>query len=163
ADLRSRVQSLEKAAEGRAAQQGQLEETQQQIQALQEKLAASEKARVAADAERDQAKNQINQLWASIESLQRQLQTQRDTLEATQVGVGSTQAALERERDEAKSAFAASLERVKLAESQERALSERWETTVGAFRGALEALRRTPFVPPTLRVSLADAERFVDN
>src|SRR5262249_49067927 len=163
ADLRARIQNLEKAAEQRAAHEAQGEEMQRQLQALQDKGTAADRARAAAEAEADQAKNHIKQLQASIESIQRQLQAEKDALEATQVDVGSRRVALERERDEAKAAFGASLERVKQAESQERLLSERWEQTVGAFRGAIEALRRTPFVPPTLRVSLAEAERFVDS
>lgn len=165
-ELRGQLAALEKKLEERGTHHAELDQVRNQLAAAQQKADAAEKARAAAEAERDGAKVQLNQLWASLESLQRQVEIDKDagkTRDREVQDAVAAKAAAEHERDEAKAAFGASLQRVKQAEAQERFLGERWEKTSGAFRSALEALKRTPFVPPTLRVSLAEAERFLEN
>jgi len=48
------------------------------------------------------------------------------------------------------------------AESRAGEMSARWDKAAAAFGGALAALRRAAFVPPSLRVSLEDAGALVD-
>ena len=139
-------------------------------------LEEAEKARVAVDARRDRGQVEINQLWSSVESLQRQLQgdaersqAERTALEDARRGQArlAADAALSREnalaeRDEARAAATAATEAAHRAQEKVRGLEERWQATSGGFSAALEALRRTPFVPPMLRVSMSGAERFLE-
>jgi hypothetical protein len=133
------------------------------------------KARDAAEARRERAQVEINQLWSSVESLQRQLQSdaeryqgERSALEDARRGQVrlAADAALSREnalaeRDEARAAATAAKEASERAVEKARVLEERWEACSSAFTSALEAMRRTPFVPPALRVSLSSTERFL--
>ena len=111
-------------------------------------------------------------LYASIESWERQLREQAARFEAEQQGLAERNAQLERRAAEAEEQKAGAeaaraaaehdlglgAERVQQAEADRRTLAERWDNAVASFRAALDALRRTPFVPPTLRVSMAGAE-----
>jgi hypothetical protein len=163
------------------------EEARRRASSLQIRIEGLERSMSDARLERDHAKATANQLWASLESLQKEVQAERereasqgDRVEAdrrAQEEAGRWAAERAREQVRAAEAFAA--ERVRQteerarraeelrieaearaseAEEQVRELLERWAKAEGAFRGAVETLRRTPFVPPTLRVSFSDAE-----
>jgi hypothetical protein len=173
AEARTRAEAMEKdlAAARKAADDAKAETANMRV-ALDEAV----KARDAAEGRRERAQVEINQLWASVESLQRQLQGdaeryqgERSALEEARRGQArlAADAALSREnalaeRDEARAAATAAKEAAERALEKARALEERWEATSGGFTTALEALRRTPFVPPMLRVSMSSAERFLE-
>jgi len=173
ADAKTQAEARDKdlGAARREAENARAEATNMRV-ALEE----GEKARAAAEAKRDRAQVEINQLWASVESLQRQLQgdaeryqAERAALEEARRGQArlAADAALSREnalaeRDEARAAATAATESAQRAQEKVRGFEERWEATSGAVASALQALRRTPFVPPMLRVSMSGAERFLE-
>lgn len=140
--------------------------------ALRREQAALERQRDESGAALARARAEVQTLYASIDSVQRELQEQarqiaagRDETAAKDAGferaagaAASQRAAAERERDEARRLATEAESRAEQASARERSLSERWQSSVAAFRDALEALRRTPFVPPTLRVSMSGAE-----
>jgi hypothetical protein len=111
---------------------------------------ALEDERAASQAEVGKLRSENNMLYASIESWERQLREQARRFEEENGGFAERAAELERRAAEA-------AERAEQAEAARRTLGERWDDTVASFRSALDALRRTPFVPPTLRVSMAGA------
>lgn len=138
-----------------------LEEAQREASGLRERLEALGKEHAGGEAERARAKTETHQLWTSIESLQRQIQTERERFESEKTSLAPLRAAAEKERDEARAAVVAATENAAQAVERSRLLEHRWEESIGAFRAALEALRRTPFVPPTLRVSLSAVEGYL--
>lgn len=156
ADLRGRLEMHERRLEAEQAR------AEQEQQGLRERAETAEKARAAAEAERDGLRTQANQLWSSIESLQRQIEGEKERFEAEKAEAGRGKADADREREEVRAALAAAEDRAKHAEELARDLAARWETTVEAFREAAAALRRTPFVPPALRVSFSEAEKFLE-
>jgi hypothetical protein len=113
--------------------------------------AALEEERAAFQAEVGKLRSENNMLYASIESWERQLREQARRFEEESSGFEERAGELERRAAEAG-------ERAEQAEAARRTLGLRWDETVASFRAALDALRRTPFVPPTLRVSMAGAE-----
>jgi hypothetical protein len=132
--------------------------------ALRREQTTLERQREEASAALIRARAEIQTLYSSIDSVQRQLQDQSRQIDAQgaasaeKLGVlerasaetSELRASAERERDEARRAAGE-------AEARARSLSERWQSSVASFRDAVEALRRTPFVPPTLRVSMSGA------
>jgi hypothetical protein len=134
--------------------------------------ATLDEERAALEAERAKLRSENHMLYASIESWERQLREQARGFDAERAGLAERTAQLERrvadadaERDATENARQAAQreaafaeDRAERAETERRRAVERWEGSVGAFRAALDALRRTPFVPPTLRVSMAGAE-----
>ncbi len=106
---------------------------------------ATAKARAQAERERDALRGEAADLRTKLESLERELAEARAEAEAarTQPGTGAAERADKPEPDAAPN-------------------SERWERLSQSFRDALEAIRRTPFVPPTVRVSCAEAESLLD-
>jgi predicted nucleic acid-binding Zn-ribbon protein len=150
-----------------------------QVAALEAEHAALRREQAALAREREEsssalarARAEIQTLYASIDSVQRQLQEQARQFDQGGAAASERLAGLERavaeaseqkdaalrERDEALSLANEAERQAERAAGRERALSERWQGSVGSFRDALEALRRTPFVPPTLRVSMSGAE-----
>jgi hypothetical protein len=146
---------------------------------LQERADVLDKAATAASSERDKLRAETSQLWPSLQSLQREkaaLDERCRAAERAAEEAAAGRAAGEAERDEARAVAATALEGTRAAEARARdaeskageaeeraqALSERWEETVGSLRAAMLALRRTPFVPPTLRVSFAGAESAIE-
>jgi hypothetical protein len=121
-----------------------------------------EAERAALEAERDRGRTQLNQVWASLESLQKETQGDKERTQAERTGLDDARKRAIEEREEAVAASQGALERARESEEQARALQERWDKTVGAFREALVALQRTPFVPPNLRISVVDAERLLN-
>jgi hypothetical protein len=133
---------------------------------------AREEERSALQAELARIRSENNMLYASIESWERQLREQAARFETERQGLAERNTQLERraaEADEqragadagraaAEAELGSATERAAQAEAARSALSERWDTAVASFRAALDALRRTPFVPPTLRVSMAGAQ-----
>lgn len=161
-----------------ASQAGEAEAARRQRGGLQEQIELAERARASAEAERDRARAEVNPLWSTIESLQRQIKDEeqrRATLTAELSAAQGVQSAattlqarlqteatalhervtaLERAHEEAG-------QRAQEAERALRAEAERSTVGVQALRSAWEALRRTPFVPPTLRVSFAGVQELL--
>jgi hypothetical protein len=57
---------------------------------------------------------------------------------------------------------AAANERAEKAEANARTAAESWGRSAAAFHSLLQAIRRTPFLPPTVRVSVAEAEALLE-
>jgi predicted nucleic acid-binding Zn-ribbon protein len=156
----------------RAAAMGQVAALEAEHAALRREQAALAREREEAGSALVRARTEIQTLYASIDSVQRQLQEQARQFDAGNAAAAERLAAVERagaeaseqrdaavrERDEARRLAAEAESRAEQAAGRARALSERWQGSVASFRDALEALRRTPFVPPTLRVSMSGAE-----
>ncbi|MCU0242781.1 MAG: hypothetical protein MUF51_10210 [Vicinamibacteria bacterium] len=127
------------------------------------------------EAERDRTRTEVNQLWATIQSLQTQILSENDrfgeekkrlierldTTEARMREAETLRVAAEKERNDLRDHASGAIERAREAEEQAKSLSARWDKTISAFKEAFVALRRTPFVPPTLRVCFAEAEPYL--
>ena len=139
--------------------------------------AASEedkKARELADAERNAARSEASALRAILETVQLEAEVARSQAQeahaaAEAIRQAKTQA--EGERDSLRAEAADLKTKLEAAQQPTNATeptgkpgqdAERWEKLSQSFRGALEAIRRTPFVPPTVRVSCAEAEALLD-
>lgn len=168
-------QALRISEEMLAAQTGELENLRRQRTAMHEQLEAAQRARAAAEAERDRARAEVNPLWATIESLQREIKEgQTRAAEAEGARLQELRAAHERAlarsseladalaaaeaRAAAGDAWRATAARVDEAERRASELGERWTSGESALRAAWLALKRTPFVPPTLRLSFGAAQ-----
>ncbi len=147
---------------------------------------AARPERDAAAAERDAAIAQAQEAKARVEPLEAELAVERfrtqearaasEALEKAKEGLAlerdearaaadAARAAAEEVRgsvEEARVTAAGAAERIAKAEAEARTAKERWEASIGAFREASEALRRTPFVPPTVRVSFGEAESLLE-
>ncbi len=154
--LRAQIQALED--ERRGSDQVRLE-----AGAMQDKLENAEKARATAESERDKLRSQVGQLWASIESLQREVQAGKDQgqeqakraddqIRQSQEMFARMQTQLREAQDDKKK-----------AEERAEAEETRWNGALATFRDAIVALRRTPFVPPSLRIGLGELENLVSN
>ena len=144
---------------------------------LEERLSAVEKSRAEAQAERDRLRGEAERLMSRLEAARSDLAAATEQVEK-----------LRRERDEAGEATRRLVEAGGRAGRQE-AKGEAVEgggaegetpvpregrpssgteapgpaaDVVAAFRSALVVLRRTPFVPPALRVSIEEAEKHVE-
>ncbi len=161
-----------------ASHAGEAEAARRQRGALQEQIELAERARASAEAERDRARAEVNPLWSTIESLQRQIKDEEQrrialaaeltAAQSEQASAGAVQArwqaestawqerltALEKAHEEAN-------RRAQSAEQGLRVEGERSASGAQALRAAWEALRRTPFVPPTLRVSFAGVQELL--
>jgi hypothetical protein len=170
------------AAEKRAAESGARPEEREESRRAHEQAEAE---RDAARAEAAELKSRLETLQARPDPLEGQLTTLQDQIESLRSKLGSEGAraaellaraseaetardsalaradAAERERDEARATGASAEERSQRAETDARTTAERWGGSVGALRSAVEALRRTPFVPPTVRVLFTEAEAFL--
>jgi len=154
--------------------------------------AASEeatKARELAEAERNAARSEAAALRTMLETLQLEAEVARSQAQeahAAAAAAGQARTVAEGERDAVRGVAAdleAKLKGLEAELADARAISEtaatvvmagpradaagapaadRWEKLSESFRGALEAIRRTPFVPPTVRVSCAEAEALLD-
>jgi hypothetical protein len=178
-----RSQALQSAAETALAQRiAERDEARHKLAALQGRADDLERTLARANEERDQAKATANHLWASVESLQKEVQAGKQGVEAHQASLDEQRRAQEALREEAaglKAELAARQaeaeradagsradqesagERIREAEEKAQAAGERWERAVATFREAVDALRRTPFVPPTLRVSFGAVEEML--
>lgn len=132
---------------------------------LEERLSAVEKSRTEAEGERDRLRGETERLSSRLEAARSDLTAATERLEA-----------LRRERDEARATAAGAPAKAEKAdgkgrtegetpgEERPRSGAERAsrDDIVAAFRGALAVLKRTPFVPPALRVSIEEAEKQVE-
>jgi hypothetical protein len=156
ADLRGRVEAIERQAHTDRSR------ADQERTAFEDRAVSAERAKAAAEVDRESLRAQANQLWASIESLQRQMKGDTERFDTERAQLGQARAAVEAERDEVKGTLATTVEKTLAAEKRAQDLAQRWEKTVAGFREAVQALRRTPFVPPTLRVTFGETEKLVE-
>lgn len=157
-------QALKISEEMLAGQTGELEAVRRQRANLQEQVETAQRARAAAEAERDRARAEVNPLWGTIESLQRQIKEEQARSDAETARQAELQAELKQAlahaaelRSAAAEATAAG-ERARKAEERATALARRWDDSLSVLRSAYLALKRTPFVSPTLRLSFASAQ-----
>jgi hypothetical protein len=145
-----------------AYKEAELEETRRHASALEQRLSSAGGGRPAegADlaalaAQLEEAKTQAEGSERQADSLRARLAQAEPALEAARrmAEEASERAAVaERERDEAKASASA-------ARASEKAHGEGLdERTAETVRSALVALRRTPFVPPTLRIAFSGVE-----
>ena len=139
---------------------------------------ASGKAKEQAESERDGARAEAAELKGRVETLQHDLDLARSQAEgagARADAAGRAREQTEAERDAARSEAtelrtrAEGLQRdLEAARSQPAPVAEsgaereRWTKSEAVFRSAVEAIRRTPFLPPTVRVWVGEAESLLD-
>ena len=126
------------------------DESRRQLAATEERASALESQKATIESDRDRAKAESNRLWQSVESLQRQLATETSRLAELANSPDQSGA----QADELKA-------RVGELEEREKAASGRWDRLVEAITPTAAALRRTPFVPPTLRVAFSSVEEIL--
>jgi hypothetical protein len=120
-----------------------------------------EAATAGGEGELSRAKAEANRLWQTVESLQKQLQKEAERLSeiATErERLAQTCEETKRERDAAQATLLAANEGMQEAVNRERGRAAQWNKLIASFRATADALRRTPFVPPALRVAFSDVE-----
>jgi hypothetical protein len=113
------------------------------------------------EGELSRAKAEANRLWQTVESLQLQLQKEAERLSevATEKeGLSKSLAEAMRERDAAQATLLAANEGMQESLSRERGRGAQWTKLIESFRATADAMRRTPFVPPALRIAFSGAE-----
>jgi predicted nucleic acid-binding Zn-ribbon protein len=143
---------------------------------------AAAKAREQAESERDAARSEVTDLKGRVETLQRDLDAARSAGTSDAASADSAAKAREQaesERDAARSEVTELKGRVEalqrdLDASRSGAAAapppvaspgidpEKWQRSTEVFRSAFEAIRRTPFVPPTVRVWVGEAESLLE-
>jgi len=167
AEARERLSSEAEVRRAEAA--GQLTTLKEELASLQRQIAeagpartsaeqaaqTAELARKEAEAERDRAKAEASPLWGTIDSLQRQLDQERDRFKAQLANAASPQDLADVKRQYEQESAVAQAARRQLAgvEAELKALRERSKIKDGTLKSVVSALRRTPFVAPTLKVA----------
>jgi chromosome segregation ATPase len=130
---------------------------------LEERLSAVEESRVEAEGERDRLRGEVDRLTSRLEAARSDLAAATERLE-------EARRLREAERASARTAAEAGRADERGAEGETARAPRppsggevpRRDDVVAAFRSALTVLKRTPFVPPALRVSIEEAERHVE-
>jgi len=120
-----------------------------------------EAATAGGEGELSRAKAEANRLWQTVESLQKQLQKEAERLSEIATDrerLAQTCEEAKRERDAAQATLLAANEGMQEALSRERGRATHWTKMIASFRATADALRRTPFVPPALRVAFSGTE-----
>ena len=178
-ELKARLSPLEEALQGAENERDEVRATLERLEAerraagdaarsVEDTLAATQRELDAAREEERRATAEAGELRARVASLERTLQ---DT-EGERDGLRGQAETLEEQKRVAEAAVRTSEEalasmREQLAEAREEAsvpggeAGERAEKALGTLRGTLEVLRRTPFVPPGLRVSMEEGQALV--
>lgn len=160
AGLHNAKESLRE-AEARLAQRGtELDELKRQLSMANGRAGALEREKTELAADRERIKAEVVRLSEQMESLQKQLLAEKDRLDKDRAQLTTLRASAERERDEARFVVNAAKEKNKQHEATIAALTEKWDKTLESLREALQVVRRTPFVPPTLRVAFGDLEGY---
>jgi hypothetical protein len=141
------------------------------------------KARQHAESERDSARSEVAEVKTRVEALQRDLEAARSAgssdAAAAQAAVKAREQA-ESERDAARKEASEQKARIETlereletarvaasaqapAEAPASREPEKWQRSLEVFRSAFEAIRRTPFVPPTVRVWVGEAEGLLES
>ena len=152
-ELKARVEALERDLET-ARSAGKTEAAS---------IEAAAKAREQAESERDAARREASEIKGRIETLQRDLEAARSAGSSDAASAQSAVKAREQaesERDAARAEVAELKTRSEAPMGPER---EKWQRSMEVFRSAFEAIRRTPFVPPTVRVWVGEAEGLLES
>jgi hypothetical protein len=127
---------------------------------LEEQLSAVEKSRAEAEGERGRLRGEVERLSSRLEAARSDLTAATERLEKlrrereeARATAGRTEAAAEKADGKGAESEAPRGRPPSGADGADR------EDVVSAFRGALAVLKRTPFVPPALRVSIEEAEK----
>jgi chromosome segregation ATPase len=164
-------QALKNAELALAQRNSDIEEARRELTALREKAERLEKTHGTTETELERARAESSRLWSSIESLQRELLAEKDQREAARAALEEREKVLQKTSESAavaekdvELAHGAQVEandRARMAEERAQRADERWEKSLETFRSAVETLRRTPFVPPTLRVAVSSVEELL--
>ncbi|HEY7512873.1 MAG TPA: hypothetical protein VIC87_00265, partial [Vicinamibacteria bacterium] len=159
---RQTIDALEReASEGREAR----ETTKRATQALDAALAELTSLRGQAQNREAELGMEVEQLLRTVESLQRDktaLLGSRKAAEQAQAASLTADEVAGRERERLRAESEEAAERARKAEASAKASEQRWNSAVASFREAFEAVRRTPFLPPALRVAIAPVEQLLD-
>jgi hypothetical protein len=171
AELRGRIETVQR----------EMDTLRAQAQSATAGTEAAGKALAQAEAERDAARSDAAGLRGRSEIVQRELDGLRSQAEtgragADEAGKARAQAETERdaarteaaelrsrietalrEREEARAALTTAAGRDEKAQADTHAAVERGQRAVEVFLNGFEAIRRTPFVPPTVRVWVDEA------
>jgi hypothetical protein len=160
---RLRRESEESLAIARREVEAVREETRRGIlerEKLEEQLSAVEKSRAEAEGERGRLRGEVERLSSRLEAARSDLTAATERLEKlrrereeARATAGRTEAAAEKADGKGAESEAPRGRPPSGADGADR------EDVVSAFRGALAVLKRTPFVPPALRVSIEEAEK----
>jgi hypothetical protein len=173
-ELKTRVEALERGLET-ARSAGKTEAAS---------VEAATKGREAAESERDAARGEASELKGRVETLQRDLEAARSAGSSDAASAQSAVKAREQSESERDAARAEVVELKTRVETLQRDLEasrgeaagvkveagapsgperEKWQHSMEVFRSAFEAIRRTPFVPPTVRVWVGEAEGLLES
>jgi predicted nucleic acid-binding Zn-ribbon protein len=180
-ELRGRIETTQRELDGL---RGQVDSLQKAASATEQDKAAAEaaaKGRAQAETERDAARSEATELRGRIETVQRELDTLRAQAHSATAGTEAAGKALAqaeaerdsargdaaelrgrietalREREEARAALTTAAGRHEKADADTHAAVERGQRAIDVFMNGFEAIRRTPFVPPTVRVWVDEA------
>ncbi len=172
--LKTRVETLEKDLES-ARSAGKTDRAAS--------VEAAVKAREQAEAERDSARSEVSDLKTRVETLQRDLEAARSAGSSDAASAQSALKAREQAESDRDAARAEALELKTRVDALQRDPDpsraeaganpagdapsgperEKWQHSMEVFRSAFEAIRRTPFVPPTVRVWVGEAEGLLES
>jgi len=124
-----------------------------EVSRLADRLKAVEPALAAAEADRDRGRAEIERLTTRLESLRSDLSAASEQLEAQRRATAEARAS--RGGEAAAPAKEAPAEKPEAPAEAEPGVLE-------ALQGALSVLRRTPFVPPGLRIAMQEARTLVE-
>ncbi len=177
-ELKARLSPLEEALHGAENERDEVRGTLERLEAerraagdaarsVEDTLATTQRELEAAREEERRATTEAGELRARVASLEKTLQ---DTEGERDAARGQAEA-LEEQKRAAEAMVRTSEEalasmREQLAEAREASVpgggaGEMAEKALGTLRGTLEVLRRTPFVPPGLRVSMEEGQSLV--
>jgi chromosome segregation ATPase len=153
---------LKRAELSLAYKEAELEETRRHVGALEQRLSSAGGERPESEGDTAALAAQLDEAKARADAAQHQAESLRTRLAQTEPALEGARrmaeeaaeraAVAERERDEAKASASA-------ARASEKAHGEGLDArTSETVRSALLALRRTPFVPPTLRIAFSGVE-----
>jgi CheY-like chemotaxis protein len=148
----------EAAAKARAEAEAERDAARKEAAELRQRIDAAADAAAAAradvEAERDAAHKEAAELRQRLEAYRTEATVSMRPVDAAPPA--------ERERDEDRATVEAAHVRAERAEASAKAAAESWGRSAAAFNSLLQAIRRTPFLPPTVRVSVAEAESLLD-
>jgi CheY-like chemotaxis protein len=125
----------------------------QKVEATQAAADAASKARAAVEAERETARGEAAELRSRVAALV------AEAAAAPRPADGASFVPIPAPPTDESQALQLRAEK---AEAGAKAAAESWGRSAAAFNSLLQAIRRTPFLPPTVRVSVAEAESLLE-
>lgn len=167
AERQNGLRALERSGEEVATLKAECSLLQEKLDVVERSRVAAEHGRTLAEGERDRARSESSPLWGTIESLQHQIHQERERFEDMMskgpAGSPDDLRALEERLAEQTSRAQEAAAAVGRAQAELKALRERESAQQPALKSTLAALRRTPFVSPTLRVAMDGLESHAEH